>query len=177
MRSLRRSGKKKPFLMTQRMTIMKISQKGYLANCNNYRGITMLSVPGKILSRIILQSLIAALEEVRRDQQMDSGETVNAWTIESSQNSHWNGAHPYILHSYFIDIETFDSVSHSTLWKILRHYRIPEKFISKIQQLYYNSQVRVIHNGELTVPFIVKTSVHLGCILSSMLFLLVVDWS
>ena len=31
--------------------LVKIPKKGDLANCNNYRGITMLSVPGKILSR------------------------------------------------------------------------------------------------------------------------------
>ena len=68
---------------------MNILKKGYLANYKNYRGIT---VPGKILSRSILQRLIAALEEVLRCMHAD---------LESSQSSHWplNGTHPYILHS------------------------------------------------------------------------------
>ena len=60
-----------------------------------------------------------------------------------------------------------------------RSYGIPEKFIAIIaiiQQSYYNSQTRVIHNGELTPPFFVKTGVRQGCILSPMLFLLVIDW-
>ena len=78
---------------------------------------------------------------------------------------------------YSVDhLVLFYSVDHRTLWKILRHYGIPEKFIAIIQQSYYNSQTREIHNGELTPPFSVKTGVRQGCILSPMLFLLVIDW-
>ena len=50
--------------------LVNLPKKGDLANCNNYRRITMLSVPGKILSRITLQRLIDGLDEILRDQQM-----------------------------------------------------------------------------------------------------------
>ena len=158
----------------------KVPKKGDLANCNNYRGITMLSVPGKILSRIILQRLIDALEEILRDQQMgfrknrSCTDHIATLRIIAEQSLEWNSS----LYITFIDFEkAFDSVDHSTLWKILRHYGIPEKFIAIIQQSYYNSQIRVIHNRELTSsPFPVKTGVRQGCILSPMLFLLVIDW-
>ena len=33
--------------------LIKIPKKGYLSRCDNYRGITLLSVPGKVLNRII----------------------------------------------------------------------------------------------------------------------------
>ena len=93
--------------------------------------------------------------------------------ITTEQSLEWNTS----LYITFIDFENaFDSVDYSTLWKILRHNEIPEKFIAIIQQSYYNSQIRVIHNGELTPPFSVKTGVRQGCILSPMLFLLVIDW-
>ena len=159
--------------------LVKVPKKGDLANCNNYRGITMLSVPGKILSRIILQRLIDALEEILRDQQMgfrknrSCTDHIATLRIIAEQSLEWNSS----LYITFIDFEkAFDSVDHSTLWKILRHYGIPEKFIAIIQQSYYNSQIRVIHNRELTSPFPVKTGVRQGCILSPMLFLLVIDW-
>ena len=37
-------------------------------------------------------------------------------------------------------------------------------------------QCQVIHNGKLTDPFEVKTGVRQGCLLSPMIFLMVVDW-
>ena len=157
----------------------KVPKKGDLADCNNYRGITMLSVPEKIFSQIILQRLVDALEEILRDQQMGfrksrscTDHIVTLWII-AEQSLEWNSS----LYITFIDFEkAFDIVDHSTLWQILRHYGIPEKFIAIIKQSYYNSQIRVIHNRELTPPFSVKTGVRQGCILSPMLFLLVIDW-
>ena len=50
--------------------LVKMPKRLDMANCNNYRGITMLSVPGKILSPIILQRLIDVLDEILRDRQM-----------------------------------------------------------------------------------------------------------
>lgn len=45
--------------------LAKIPKKAdFIADCFNYRGITRLSFPGKILSRIILQRLSDALETV-----------------------------------------------------------------------------------------------------------------
>ena len=65
-----------------------------------------------------------------------------------------------------------DSIDHQVLWKILKHYGIPQKIISIIQQLYDGFSCQVIHGGNLTQPFIVTT----GCILSPLLFLMVIDW-
>ena len=141
--------------------------------------VTMLSVPGSILSPIILQRLIDVLDEILRDRQMgfrknrSCTDHIATLRIIAEQSLEWNTS----LYITFIDFEkAFDSVDHRTLWKILRHYGIPEKFIAIIQQSYYNSQTREIHNGELTPPFSVKTGVRQGCILSPMLFLLVIDW-
>ena len=39
--------------------LIKLPQKGDLSNCNNYRGIMLLSVPGKVLSRILLNRIKA----------------------------------------------------------------------------------------------------------------------
>ncbi|MEE4247060.1 MAG: reverse transcriptase domain-containing protein [Kangiellaceae bacterium] len=62
------------------------------------------------------------------------------------------------------------------LWDLFRHYGIPPPYINLIQQLYENAQCQVIHNGKLTDPFDVKTGVRQGCLLSPMIFLMVVDW-
>ena len=98
--------------------LVKITKKGNLENCNNYRGITMLSVPGKILSRIILQKLIDVLDEILRDQQMgftknrSCTDHIATLRIIAEQFLEWNTS----LYITFIDFErAFDSVDHRTL--------------------------------------------------------------
>ena len=49
-------GKKLPKDWTEGV-IVKIPRKGALKNCNNWRGITLLSVPSKILAKIIIQRI------------------------------------------------------------------------------------------------------------------------
>ncbi|KAK7089318.1 hypothetical protein V1264_024890 [Littorina saxatilis] len=58
----------------------------------------------------------------------------------------------------------------------MHHYGIPQKFINIIQHLYEDSTCQVIHNGKLTSPFVVKTGVRQGCMLSPTIFLMVIDW-
>lgn len=81
------------------------------------------------------------------------------------------------LYMNFIDFEkAFDSIDHQVLWKILRHYGIPQKIINIIQQLYNRFSCQVIHAGTLTEPFTVTTGVRQGCLLSPLFFLMVIDW-
>lgn len=42
---------------------MKLPKKVSLTNCNNFRGIMLMSVAGKILSRIILEMLSKELDK------------------------------------------------------------------------------------------------------------------
>jgi hypothetical protein len=49
--------------------LTKLPKKGDLTNCYNWRGITMLSLPSKILSRIILNRIKGYIEnKLRREQ-------------------------------------------------------------------------------------------------------------
>ena len=49
--------------------LIKIPKKGDLGLCSNYRGITLLSVPGKVLNRIILERLKGPVDHTLRDHQ------------------------------------------------------------------------------------------------------------
>ena len=73
-------------------------------------------------------------------------------------------------------IKAFDSVDRETLWKLLRHYGIPEKIITLIQSTYQGMSCKVLHAGQLSESFEVKTGVRQGCLLSPFMFLLVIDW-
>ena len=72
--------------------------------------------------------------------------------------------------------KAFDSLHRDSLWKILRHYGIPQKLVNVIRSLYENFECRVIHNNQLTEPCKVETGVKQGCILSPLLFSMAIDW-
>ncbi len=49
--------------------LTKLPKKGDLSNCNNYRGVTLLSVPGKVFNRILLERMKDAVDPQLRDEQ------------------------------------------------------------------------------------------------------------
>ena len=62
------------------------------------------------------------------------------------------------------------------MWKLLKHYGVPEKIISLIRCTLQDMSFRIAHAGQLSESFEVKTGVRQGCLLSPFLFLLVIDW-
>ena len=49
--------------------IIRIPKKGALSDCNNWHGITLLSVPSKILAKIIIKQISDAVDTGRKDRQ------------------------------------------------------------------------------------------------------------
>ena len=60
------------------------------------------------------------------------------------------------------------------MWKLLKHYRVPEKIISLIRCIFQDMSCRIAHPGQLSKSFEVKTGVQQRCLLSPFLFLLVI---
>ena len=48
--------------------VIKLPKKGDLRDCNNYRGIMLLSVPDKVLNRVLLERMKEAVDPKLRDQ-------------------------------------------------------------------------------------------------------------
>ena len=159
--------------------VIKLPKKGDLRDCNNYRGIMLLSVPGKVLSRIILERGREAVDPKLREQQAgfrrnrSCTDQIASLRIIVEQSTEWNST----LYISFIDYKkAFDSVDREILWKLLRHYRVPDKIISLIRCTYKDMSCKIAHAGQLSESFAVKTRVCQGCLLSPFLFLLVIDW-
>lgn len=49
--------------------LVKLPKKGDLSLCNNWRGITLLSIPSKILCSVILQRIKTEVDKTLRDEQ------------------------------------------------------------------------------------------------------------
>ena len=159
--------------------VVKIPKKGDLSLCSNYRGISLLSVPGKIFNRVILNRLKHAVDPKLRDNQAgfrknrSCTDQIATLRIILEQSLEWRTP----LYINFIDYEkAFDSVDRASLWKLLRHYGVPEKIVSIIRKSYEGMSCKVIHGQQLTQGFQVRTGVRQGCLLSPFLFLLAIDW-
>ena len=115
--------------------VIKLAKKGDLRDCNNYRGIMLLSVPSKVLNRVLLERMKEAVDPKLRDQQAGShrnrsrANQIASLHIILEQSLEWNSP----LYINFIDYEkAFDSVDREMLWKLPRHYGVPEKIITLI---------------------------------------------
>ena len=77
----------------------------------------------------------------------------------------------------FNDIrKAFDSVNRISLWNISKNYGIPPKMINIIRSFYEDSRCSVKVDGLQGEWFEVIRAVRQGCVLSSLLFALVIDW-
>ena len=158
--------------------IFKLPKKGDLGDCNNWRGITLLSLTSKVFSRIVFSRLIVLEKDLRPQQAgFRPGRSCSdhIFTLRQilEQSKEWNTP----LYINFIDLEkAFDSIHRESLWKILRHYGVPAKLVQVVAMLYSDFKSQVICDSELTEAFNVSTGVKQGCILSPFLFILAMDW-
>ena len=139
--------------------LVKIPKKGDLQECKNYR-IMLLSVPGKVLNRIILERLKNEVDNIFRDHQADFRQDrgcidqIVTLRIIVEQSMEFDSS----LYINFVDYEkAFDSIDRDTLWKLLRHYGMPEKIVTLIHNTYNGMTRKVTHAGRLTDSFQVKT--------------------
>jgi hypothetical protein len=115
------------------MFIVKLPKKGNITNCNNWRGITLLSAPSKILSRVILNRVKDVVEVRLRKEQAGFQkhrsyvDLINTMRIILEQSAEWQTT----LHLTFIDFEKdFDSLNRRVMWKTIRVWHPPKNLKS-----------------------------------------------
>lgn len=163
----------------QQGVIIKLPKKGNLSDCNNWRGITLLSVPGKVFCTVLMRRLRQAVDLILREEQ--AGFRTNhscseqIFTLRNIIDQCIELRSPLVVN--FIDFQkAFDSVHRESLWNIARLYGIPDSFIAIFKGLYTNSRSCVRTESGKTEFFDIVSGVRQGCILSPLLFLLAVDF-
>ncbi|BHF74499.1 hypothetical protein SprV_0501758500 [Sparganum proliferum] len=75
------------------------------------------------------------------------------------------------LYSTFVNLtKAFDTVNREGLWKIMRKFGCPERFIEIVRQLHDGMMARVTDNGAISEAFAVTNGVKQGCVLAPTLF-------
>ena len=114
----------------------------------------------KVFNRILLNRMKDAVGSVLRDEQAGfrTGRScivqITTVHIIIEQSLEWNSS----LHINFVDYEkAIDGIHRPTLWKLMRYYGIPDKITNIIKNSYEGMTCRVVHGGQLTDAFQVRT--------------------
>ena len=145
---------------------------------SNYRPITLLSIPGKVIMTVIIRRILPHLLEHRRPEQ--SGFTPGRSTTECIlalrvlAEKHREYRRP--LFAAFVDLKTaFDSVDRNSLWMLLQGLGIPLKLITLIRSFHEATHANVRIEGRLSDPFPYTSGVRQGCVAAPNIFNVAID--
>ena len=156
-------------------TIKVLYKKSDRSNCNNYRGVSLLSHTGKVLLKIVANRLsdFCEADGIIPDEQC--GFRPERYTVDMlfvvRRLQELTRRRRIPLYMCFVDPQkAYDSVDRKLLWKVLARAGVPET-IAVIRQFHEGMQARVrMDDGELSDWFEVTQGLRQGCVLSPLLF-------
>uniref|UniRef100_A0A8C6NPK6 Reverse transcriptase domain-containing protein n=1 Tax=Nothobranchius furzeri TaxID=105023 RepID=A0A8C6NPK6_NOTFU len=152
--------------------VVPIFKKGDLRVCSNYRGITLLSLPGKVYSKVLERRVRSIVESQIEEEQCGfcpgRGTVEQLYTLARVMEGAWEFAQP--IHMCFVDLEkACDRVPRGTLWGTLQEYGVGGFLLRAIQSLYQRSVSLVRIAGSKSDLFPVRVGLCQGCPLSPVL--------
>ncbi|KAK3542779.1 hypothetical protein QTP70_002978 [Hemibagrus guttatus] len=123
--------------------VILLFKKGDRRVCSNYRGITLLSLPGKVYSRVLERRVRPLVEPRIQEEQCgfrpSHGTLDQLYTLHRVLEHSWEFAQP--VHMCFVDLEkAFDHVPRGILWEVLWEYGICGPLLRAVRSLYNQSR-------------------------------------
>lgn len=151
-------------------------QKGDPLNCNNYRGIKLLSHSLKLWERVIESRLREIVEISERQYGFQKGKSTTqpmfCLRILQEKYREFNKS----LHLVFVDLEkAYDTVPRDLIWYCLRKRAVPEAYVCIIQDMYRACKTRVTTVAGETEDIDIEVGLHQGSALSPFLFIIIMD--
>lgn len=158
--------------------VVPLFKKGDRRVCSNYRGITLLSLPGKVYSGVLERRVRRTVEPRIQEEQCGfrpgRGTLDQLWTLGRILEGAWEFAQP--VHMCFVDLEkAFDRVPRGILWGVLREYGVSDSLIRAVRSLYDRCRSLVRIAGSKSNSFPVRVGLRQGCPLSPILFITFMD--
>ena len=159
--------------------IIPIFKKGDCKQCTNYRGISLLSLPGKVFAKCLERKCREIVEPKLEDGQCGfrpgRSNTDQIFTLNQIFEKSWGYGKD--LFARFVDLEkAYDRVSRDKLWKVLQEYGVDGQLLCTIKSFYCRPDVCVRVNGKQSKPFHVGVGLRQGCVLSPILFIVYMNW-
>ena len=133
-------------------------RKGNPQLCDNHRGISLLSIAGKVLARVLLNRLNEHFEQSGLLSESQCGFRKARGTIDviftARQLQEKCQEQNMDLYMTFVDLtKAFDTISREGLWKIMAKFSCPTKSIAMVRQFHDGMLARVQNDGEFSDPF------------------------
>jgi hypothetical protein len=150
-------------------------KKGDKRDCNNYRGLSLITHIGKLLERLIQNRLLPFAENNNVFPESQHGFRPDRSTVDAIYVSRLvSGSakeHQRPLYKCFVDLtKAYDKVDRETLWKVLALRGIPPKMVQLIRALHIGAQARVKVSGNLSSPFQLERGLKQGSVFAPLLF-------
>ena len=161
-------------------SIISVPKKGDLTDCNNYRGISLINVGLKILTKIVADriSRYAFTHHIIRPEQYgfrSKEESISLFISirEMCQRRRMQGEATYLA---FLDLKkAFDSVPIYNILTKLYNLGIRGRTLTFVTNLYLTSKAHATHLGYHSADFPIHRGVRQGCPLSPILFNLFIN--
>ena len=134
------------------LIVITLPKKGNRQQCQNYRTISLISHPSKVMLKIILNRLKPQAEKLIAEEQ--AGFRAGRSTTEQIFNlcilCEKYLQHQQDLYHVFIDFKrAFDRVWHAALWVTMKKYDISTNLIQVIKNLKNDGTIAVLFNSSI----------------------------
>ena len=152
--------------------------KGDVYECSNSRGISLLSVVGKVYGRVLINRIRdkteSVIAEVQSGFRRGRGCVDQIFIVRQICEKYLaNGKDVYFA---FLDLEkAYDRVDRDAMWNVLRLYGIGGRLLQAVKSLYVGSKACVRVGSEVSEWFPVRVGLRQGCVMSPWLFNLYID--
>ena len=149
--------------------IVPVYKKGRRLDCTNYRGISLMSVVGKVFARILneREKLVTADKVMDEQGGFRAGRGSNDQIFAVKQLVEKSTEKDKKIYMAFVDLEkAYDNVSREKLWKVLDEYGVKGRLLKATQALYMDGRARVKVREMESELFGVHRGVRQGCTLS-----------
>ena len=146
--------------------------KGERNDCNNYRGISLLSIVGKVFAQVILIRLQKLAERIYPESQCGFRAARSpidmVFCLRQLKRSAENSLPLCIA---FIDLTmSFDLVSSDSFFRVLPKIGCPLKPQSMIGSFHTDTKGTLQFNGSFLEPFEIRSGIKQGCVHAPTLF-------
>ncbi|CAG5002623.1 unnamed protein product [Parnassius apollo] len=152
--------------------------KGSQQDCKNYRGISLLSIVGKLYAKVLIERVMKETDgkiwDVQAGFRKGMGCTDQVFSMRMIAEKFLTKNQKVFC--AFMDLEkAYDRVDRNVLWQTLNSYGLSAGLIQALRSLYRNSSACVRINGVYSDWFGIRKGVSQGCVASPWLFNLFMD--